>query len=127
MYIRLALLKVSTTGPLPSVAFGDSSRVRPSDAVIANRDISETPFDGYIQVNADGQLIGVNSAFFSPTGAGGSVGLGFAVPSNDVAWTVGETCDSHGVYPGATDIEVQTVSGEIANAYDRTEPGGTGC
>jgi serine protease Do len=132
--VDLALLKVSTVAPLPAVTFGDSSRVRPGDAVIAignplglggtvtagvvsalNRDISETPFDDYIQIdaainhgnsggplfNADGQLIGVNTAFFAPTGAGGSVGLGFAIPSNDVAWIVGQIRNSRGVYPGA--------------------------
>jgi serine protease Do len=155
--VDLALLKVSTMAPLPAVTFGDSSRVRPGDAVIAignplglggtvttgvvsalNRDISETPFDDYIQIdaainhgnsggppfNADGQLIGVNTAFFAPTGAGGSVGLGFAIPSNDVAWIVGQIRNSRGVYPGAIEMQVQTVSGEIAEAYGRTEPGG---
>ena len=37
-------------------------------------------------VNADGEVIGVNSSIFSPSG--GSVGLGFAIPINRVARVV---------------------------------------
>jgi serine protease Do len=155
--VDLALLKVNTTTSLPAVTFGDSSKVRPGDAVIAignplglggtvttgvvsalNRDISETPFDDYIQVdaainhgnsggplfNAEGQVVGVNTAFFAPDGAGGSVGLGFAIPSNDAVWIVDQIRNFHGVYPGSINMQVQTVSGEIAQAYGRNEPGG---
>ena len=58
------------------------------------RDINSGPYDDYLQVDAPinrgnsggplfnnrGQVIGVNSAIYSPTG--GSVGIGFAIPSN---------------------------------------------
>jgi serine protease Do len=116
--IDLALLKVDASKPLPAVTFGNSDLVRPGDAVLAignplglggtvtsgivsalNRNISETPFDDFIQIdaainhgnsggplfNAAGELIGVNTAFFSPNGSTGSVGLGFAIPANDAA------------------------------------------
>ena len=59
-----------------------------------NRDINAGPYDDFIQTDApinrgnsggplfnmDGEVIGVNSAIYSPTG--GSVGIGFAIPIN---------------------------------------------
>jgi serine protease Do len=151
----LALLKVEVSKPMPAVTFGDSSKLVPGDAVIAignplglggtvttgvvsalNRDISETPFDDYIQIdapinhgnsggplfNAAGELVGVNTAFFSP--GGGSVGLSFAIPVNDVAWVVDQMRKYHKVRAGWVDMKVQDVSSEIGAAFGRTEPGG---
>jgi serine protease Do len=72
------------------------------------RDIGASAFDDYIQTdasinpgnsggplfNADGQVIGVNSAIISPNGSG-SVGIGFAVPSN-VAARIAAELRAHG-------------------------------
>jgi serine protease Do len=151
----LALLKVEVSKPMAAVSFGDSSKLVPGDAVIAignplglggtvttgvvsalNRDISETPFDDYIQIdapinhgnsggplfNAIGELIGVNTAFFSP--GGGSVGLSFAIPANDVAWVMDQMRKYHTVRAGWVDIQVQDVSDEIGEAFGHPEPGG---
>jgi serine protease Do len=110
----LALLKVDGgRAPLPYVVFGDSSKVRPGDKVIAGRqpvrprrhghggivsatgrEIGSGPYDDYIQVDAPinrgnsggptfnlrGEVVGVNTAIFSPSG--GSVGIGFAIAAN---------------------------------------------
>ena len=60
-----------------------------------NRDIRDTPFDDYIQTDAAinhgnsggplfnerGEVIGMNTAIFSPEATSGSIGLGFAIPS----------------------------------------------
>jgi serine protease Do len=155
--IDLALLKVDASKPLPAVEFGNSDLVQPGDAVLAignplglggtvtsgivsalNRNISETPFDDFIQIdaainhgnsggplfNAAGELIGVNTAFFSPNGSTGSVGLGFAIPSNDVAWVIEQLRSGRGLHPGWIDIEVQSVADEVAEAFGRPGPGG---
>ena len=109
----LAVLKVESDKPLPYVTFGDATKVRVGQAVMAvgnpfglggtvttgivsarGRDIQSGPFDDYIQTDAainrgnsggplfdmDGKVIGINTAIFSPTG--GSIGLGFAIPSS---------------------------------------------
>jgi serine protease Do len=155
--IDLALLKVDAARPLPVVTFGNSDEVKPGDAVLAignplglggtvtsgivsalNRNISETPFDDFIQIdaainhgnsggplfNARGELIGVNTAFFAPNGSTGSVGLGFAIPSNDVAWVIDQLRTKGGLHPGWIDMQVQFVADEIAEAFGRTDPGG---
>jgi serine protease Do len=155
--IDLALLKVDASKPLPAVTFGNSDLVRPGDAVLAignplglggtvtsgivsalNRNISETPFDDFIQIdaainhgnsggplfNAAGELIGVNTAFFSPNGSTGSVGLGFAIPANDAAWVIERIKSGNGLKAGWIAMQVQSVSDEVAEAFGRPEPGG---
>ena len=153
----LALLKVENMTPMQAVAFGDSSKMASGDAVIAignplglggtvttgvvsalNRNISETPFDDYIQTdaainhgnsggplfNAQGELIGVNTAFFSPDGGSGSVGLSFAIPSNDVAWIIDQMRKHHAVRAGWVDLQTQDVGSALAAAFHRADPGG---
>jgi serine protease Do len=155
--IDIALLKIEDSKPLPAVSFGNSDQVKPGDSVIAignplglggtvtsgivsalNRNISETPFDDFIQTdaainhgnsggplfNAAGELIGVNTAFFSPAGSSGSVGLGFAIPSNDVAWVIEQLRTRGRLDPGWIDMEVQSVASELAEAFGLPAPGG---
>jgi serine protease Do len=110
----LALLKISTTKPLPYVKFGNSDIAKVGDWVLAignpfglggtvtagiisaiSRDINMGGFvDNFIQTDAainkgssggpmfnmDGEVIGINTAIFSPSG--GNVGIGFATPSS---------------------------------------------
>jgi serine protease Do len=153
--LDLALLKVDSSKPLPAVTFGNSDLVKPGDPVIAignplglggtvtsgivsalNRNISETPFDDFIQIdaainhgnsggplfNAAGEVIGVNTAFFSP--GKGSVGLGFSMPSNDVIWVMDQIRIKGRLDPGWIDMQVQSVEDDIAEAFGRPGPGG---
>ena len=74
--------------------FGLGGTVTTGIVSARGRDIQSGPFDDYIQTDAainrgnsggplfdmDGKVIGINTAIFSPTG--GSVGLGFAIPSS---------------------------------------------
>jgi serine protease Do len=94
----LALLKVEAEAPLPFVAMGDSDAVRVGDWVMAignpfglggtvtagivsarGRDLHRGNSGGPA-FNGEGQVIGVNTAIYSPNG--GSVGIGFAIPAN---------------------------------------------
>jgi serine protease Do len=90
------------------------------------RDIHSGPFDDFLQIDApinrgnsggptfnlDGQVIGINTAIYSPNG--GSVGIGFAVPSN-VAKTVVAQLKEHGkVSRGWLGVQIQEVTPAIA-------------
>jgi serine protease Do len=90
------------------------------------RDIHSGPFDDFLQIDApinrgnsggptfnlDGQVIGINTAIYSPNG--GSVGIGFAVPSN-VAKSVVTQLEEHGkVSRGWLGVQIQEVTPAIA-------------
>ncbi|MBV9377092.1 MAG: DegQ family serine endoprotease [Alphaproteobacteria bacterium] len=90
------------------------------------RDIHSGPFDDFLQIDApinrgnsggptfnlEGQVIGINTAIYSPNG--GSVGIGFAVPSN-IAKTVVAQLEEHGkVSRGWLGVQIQEVTPAIA-------------
>jgi serine protease Do len=141
----LALLKVQTDKPLPSVKWGNSDKARVGDWVIAignpfglggtvtagivsarARDINSGPYDDYLQTdasinrgnsggpmfNTDGEVIGINTAIFSPSG--GSIGIGFAIPSV-LAHTVIDQLKEFGVTKrGWLGVRIQSVTDDIA-------------
>ena len=92
------------------------------------RDIGEGPYDQFIQVDApinrgnsggplitqDGKVIGVNTAIYSPTG--GSVGIGFAIPSDLVHNVVDQLLTAGHVTRGFLGVEAQTVTTGLAPA-----------
>jgi serine protease Do len=90
------------------------------------RDINEGPYDDFLQIDApinrgnsggptfnlDGQVIGINTAIYSPNG--GSVGIGFAIPSNE-AKTIITQLEEHGkISRGWLGVQIQQVSPAIA-------------
>jgi serine protease Do len=90
------------------------------------RDIHSGEFDDFLQIDApinrgnsggptfnlNGEVIGINTAIYSPNG--GSVGIGFAVPSN-VAKTVVAQLEAHGkVSRGWLGVQIQEVTPAIA-------------
>ena len=90
------------------------------------RDIHAGQFDDFLQIDApinrgnsggptfnlNGEVIGINTAIYSPNG--GSVGIGFAVPSN-VAKTVVAQLEAHGkVSRGWLGVQIQEVTPAIA-------------
>ncbi len=106
--------------------------------VISGRDrnISFGAYDNFIQTDAainpgnsggplfnmDGEVIGVNSAIISPTGA--SVGLGFAIPS-DLARTITDRLRRDGtIRRGSLGVRIQAVDSRIAQAYGLERPRG---
>jgi serine protease Do len=100
------------------------------------RDIDAGPYVDFIQtdaainrgnsggplLNMDGEVIGVNSAIYSPTG--GSVGVGFAIPSSTVEMVVAELRDDGEVERGWLGVTIQNVTPEIAAAIGLDEPHG---
>ena len=100
------------------------------------REIGEGPYDDFLQVDApinrgnsggplfaqDGSVIGVNTAIFSPSG--GSVGIGFAIPSNLVKQVVGQL-ETHGsVERGWLGVAAQAVTPTMASALHLPKPDG---
>src|SRR6201995_4409670 len=95
-----------------------------------NRDISSGPYDSYIQTDAainrgnsggplfnlDGDVIGVNTLIISPTG--GSIGIGFAVPSKTVAGVVDQLRQFGELRRGWLGVRIQTVTDEIAESLN---------
>ena len=91
-----------------------------------NRDIQSGPYDNYIQTDAsinrgnsggplfnlNGEVIGVNTAIISPSG--GSIGIGFAVPSKTVVPVVDQLREFKEVRRGWLGVRIQQVSDEIA-------------
>jgi len=90
------------------------------------RDISAGPFDDFIQTDAsinrgnsggplfnlDGEVIGINTAIFSPTG--GSVGIGFSVPSSLAKGVIFQLKKYGKTRRGWLGVRIQTVTDDIA-------------
>ncbi len=100
-----------------------------------NRDISISPFDDFIQTdaslnhgnsggplyNANGEVIGVNTALYTPTNDGGSIGIGFAIPSYCAQFVVDQLLKYGYVRAGELGLTVQDVTTEIARASNLPE------
>jgi serine protease Do len=144
----VAVLKIKSDRPLPSVEFGDDRQVRVGDWVVAvgnpfglsntvtagivssiGRDVGNGPYTNFIQIDAPinrgnsggptfdtrGKVIGMNSMIFSPSG--GSVGIGFAIPSSTVRDIVAQL-EAHGrVARGWLGVEVQAITPEMAASF----------
>lgn len=141
----IALLKIKSDKPLPSVEFGDDHAVRVGDWVVAvgnpfglsntvtagiissiGRDVGNGPYTDYLQIDApinrgnsggptfdlQGKVIGMNSMIYSPSG--GSVGIGFAIPSSTIHDVVAQL-ETHGrVARGYLGVQIQNMTPEIA-------------
>jgi serine protease Do len=151
----VALVKVKSESPLPTVEFGDDRQARVGDWVIAvgnpfglsntvtagiissiGRDVGNGPYTDYIQIDApinrgnsggptfdiQGKVIGMNSMIFSPSG--GSVGIGFAIPSSTIHDVVAQL-QSHGhVARGWLGVQIQSVTPELAASLGSKESKG---
>jgi serine protease Do len=95
-----------------------------------NRDINSGPYDNYIQTDAainrgnsggplfnlEGEVIGVNTAIISPSG--GSIGIGFAVPSKIVQAVVSQLQQYGEIRRGWLGVKIQQVTDEIAESLN---------
>ena len=101
-----------------------------------NRDINSGPYDNYIQTDAainrgnsggplfnlNGEVIGVNTAIISPSG--GSIGIGFAVPSKTVMPVIDQLRQYKEVRRGWLGVRIQQVTDEIADSLSIKPPRG---
>ena len=93
-----------------------------------NRDINSGPYDNYIQTDAainrgnsggplfnlDGEVVGVNTAIISPSG--GSIGIGFAVPSKTAMPVIDQLRQFGETRRGWLGVRIQQVTDEIADS-----------
>ena len=108
--------------------FGLGGTVTAGIVSARSRDIGAGPYDDFIQIDApvnkgnsggptfdvDGNVIGVNTAIFSPSG--GSVGIAFAIPSETVKSVVMQLKDRGSVTRGWIGVQIQPVTSEIAES-----------
>jgi len=100
------------------------------------RDIGAGPYDDFIQIDApvnkgnsggpafdvDGDVIGVNTAIFSPSG--GSVGIAFAIPAETVKNVVAQLREKGSVTRGWIGVQIQSVTPELAESLGLKKPAG---
>ncbi|MDZ4760860.1 MAG: Do family serine endopeptidase [Alphaproteobacteria bacterium] len=106
--------------------FGLGNTVTSGIVSARGRDIRSGPYDDYIQVdapinmgnsggplfNTQGQVIGVNTAIFSPSG--GSVGIGFSIPADMARSIVQQIIDTGSVRRGWLGVQIQPVTPDMA-------------
>jgi serine protease Do len=108
--------------------FGLGGTVTAGIVSARGRDIGAGPYDDFIQIDApvnkgnsggptfdvDGNVIGVNTAIFSPSG--GSVGIAFAIPADTVKSVVAQLRDKGSVIRGWIGVQIQPVTPDIADS-----------
>ena len=145
-YSDIAVLKINSKSEFSTVSFGDSSKARVGDWVVAignpfglggtvtagiisarNRDINLTRYDDFIQTDASinqgnsggplfnlkGEVVGINTAIIAPNQSG-SIGIGFAIPSNDASNVIDQLIKFGETKRGWLGVRIQEVTKEIA-------------
>ena len=110
--------------------FGLGGTVTAGIVSSTGRDIGAGPYDDFIQIDApvnrgnsggptfdvNGNVIGVNTAIFSPSG--GNVGIAFAIPASTVRSVVAQLRDRGSVTRGWIGVQIQPVTAEIAESLN---------
>jgi len=150
----LALLKVDATGlptialgdssqlkvgePVMAIGnpFGLEQTVTTGIVSATGRVIGQGPYDDFIQtdasinpgnsggplINARGQAVGINAAIFSQSG--GSVGIGFAIPSNQAKSVVTQLAETGHVARGWLGVSIQPLTPELAKGFNQADAKG---
>ena len=150
----IAVLQIDSKEKFTPVQFGDSDKARIGDWVIAignpfglggtvtsgiisarNRSIGLSRYEDYIQTDAsinsgnsggplfdmNGDVIGINTAIL---GKGGSIGIGFSIPSNSAKKVVNQLIEFGETKRGWLGVRIQVVTAEIADVEKLDEPRG---
>ncbi len=108
--------------------FGLGGTVTAGIVSARGRDIGAGPYDDFIQIDApvnkgnsggpsfdvDGNVIGVNTAIFSPSG--GSVGIAFDIPADTVKTVIAQLRDKGSVTRGWIGVQIQSVTPDLADS-----------
>jgi serine protease Do len=150
----IAVLQIDSKEKFIPVKFGDSDKARIGDWVIAignpfglggtvtsgiisarNRSIGLSRYEDYIQTDAsinsgnsggplfdmNGDVVGINTAIL---GKGGSIGIGFSIPSNSAKKVVDQLMEFGETKRGWLGVRIQVVTKEIADVEKLDEPRG---
>ena len=137
-YVRMAGQKARIGDWVVAIGnpFGLGGTVTAGIVSAQHRDIGAGPYDDFIQIDASvnrgnsggptfnlsGEVVGVNTAIFSPSG--GNVGIAFAIPATTVETVVASLKDKGSVTRGFIGVQMQPVTKEIAEAIGLKEPKG---
>ncbi len=117
--------------------FGLGGTVTTGIVSASGRNIGSGPYDNFLQIDAsinkgnsggpafnlNGEVIGVNTAIYSPSG--GSVGIGFAIPASTTRQIVDDLISKGSVTRGWLGVQIQGVTKEIADSLGLKEAKGT--
>jgi serine protease Do len=137
-YVRLSAQKARVGDWVLAIGnpFGLGGTVTAGIVSAQHRDIGAGPYDDFIQIDAPvnrgnsggptfnqaGEVVGVNTAIFSPSG--GNVGIAFAIPASTVEQVVAALKENGSVTRGYIGVQMQPVTKEIAEAIGLKEPKG---
>lgn len=116
--------------------FGIGTTVTAGIVSARGRDLHSGPFDDFIQIDApinhgnsggplvdvNGNVIGINTAIYSPNG--GSVGVGFAIPSDQAEKVVAKLMKGGDIEYGYLGVQIQPVTQDVASAIGLDHAGG---
>ncbi|TIO09058.1 DegQ family serine endoprotease [Mesorhizobium sp.] len=116
--------------------FGLGTTVTSGIVSARGRDLHSGPFDDFIQIDApinhgnsggplmdvSGNVVGINTAIFSPNG--GSVGVGFAIPSDQAQKVVAKLMKGGSIQYGYLGVQIQPVTPDVASAVGLDQPSG---
>ncbi|MBN9548913.1 MAG: PDZ domain-containing protein, partial [Alphaproteobacteria bacterium] len=116
--------------------FGIGTTVTAGIVSARGRDLHSGPFDNFIQIDApinhgnsggplvdvNGNVVGINTAIYSPNG--GSVGVGFAIPSDQAQKVVAKLMKGGDIEYGYLGVQIQPVTQDVASAIGLDHAGG---
>jgi serine protease Do len=117
---------------------GIGTSVSPGVVSGLDRNLMRSPLDDFVQTDASinpgnsggplldcaGDIVGIDTALFSNSKTLGSIGLGFALPSNDVRFVAGKLIDPEHAVRKWIGLQLQDLTAKLAREFGRSDVGG---